>query len=76
MMKEFSRTYAKVFINSAEIQTDVMGRFTVMNVEFPYDLIVAERNTSTAVMYWGLSVTDRIRFSSENRIKEIITVHR
>ncbi len=56
--RNFPVPYAKVFINSAEIQTDVMGRFTVMNVEFPYDVIVAERNTSTAVMYWGLSVTD------------------
>jgi hypothetical protein len=56
--RNFPVPYAKVFINGAEIQTDVMGRFTVMNVEFPYDVIVAERNTSTAVMYRGLSVTD------------------
>lgn len=56
--RNFPVPYAKVFINGAEIQTDVMGRFTVMNVEFPYDVIVAERNTSTAVMYRSLSVTD------------------
>ena len=56
--RNFPVPYAKVFINSTEMQTDVMGRFTVMNVEFPYDVIVAERNTSTAVMYRGLSVTD------------------
>ncbi len=56
--RNFPVPYAKVLINGTELKTDVMGRFTSMNVGFPYDVLIAERNTSTAVIYYDLSVTD------------------
>lgn len=54
----FPVPYAKVIINANEVTADVSGRFTQMNVSFPYDAVVAERYTSTAVIYRGLSVSD------------------
>jgi hypothetical protein len=56
--RNFPVPYAKIIVGGNEVQTDVSGRFTLMNVSYPYDVIVAERNTSTAVMYRDLTITD------------------
>ena len=52
----FPVPYAKVFISGSEVKTDVTGSFAVSNASSPYDAMIAERNTSTAVMYKDLTV--------------------
>lgn len=54
----FPVPYAKVIIRDSETQTDVSGKFNIMNVESPYDLTVAVRTNSTAVIYKNLSISN------------------
>lgn len=56
--RNFPIPYAKVIINGLELQTDAIGRFSNFNITFPYDVIVAERYTNTAVLYRGLTISD------------------
>ncbi len=54
----FPVPFAKVFVGGNEIRTDVTGSFTTSNVSSTYDVMIAERNTSTAVMYKDLTVSN------------------
>ena len=56
--RSFPVPYAKVILNGKEVTADVTGRFLVSNTGIPYNVIVAERNTSAAVFYKDLTVTN------------------
>ncbi|HMS64776.1 MAG TPA: carboxypeptidase-like regulatory domain-containing protein [Ignavibacteria bacterium] len=53
----FPVPYLKVIIGDAETQTDVTGKFNIVNVPTPYDVTVADRYSSTAVIYKELSIS-------------------
>ncbi|MBK8550783.1 MAG: carboxypeptidase regulatory-like domain-containing protein [Ignavibacteria bacterium] len=54
--RNFPVPYAKVIINGQEAETDKAGKFKILNVPFPYDVVIAEKVTATAVVYKGLSI--------------------
>ncbi|MBX7041485.1 MAG: hypothetical protein K1X85_01175 [Ignavibacteria bacterium] len=56
--RSFPVPYAKLILNGNEVTADVTGRFLVTNTGIPYNVIVAERNTSSAVFYKDLTVTN------------------
>lgn len=53
----FPVPYLKVIINQIEAQTDAGGKFNIVNIETPYDVTIAERYTSTAVIYKNLNIS-------------------
>jgi hypothetical protein len=53
----FPVPYLKVIINETEVQTDAGGKFNIVNVSTPYDVTIAERYTSTAVIYKNLNIS-------------------
>ncbi len=54
--RNFPVPYVKVIIRGIEAETDRSGKFRILNVSFPYDIVVAEKTTATAVIYKGLSI--------------------
>lgn len=53
--RSFPVPNVKVIVRNSEVKTDAEGRFKILNVDFPYDLTIAEQYTSTAVIYKNLS---------------------
>jgi hypothetical protein len=70
--RNFPVPSAKVIIRGQEIQTDNSGRFKILNVEFPYDVVIAWQPTSTAVIYKNLSTDnpDLILFGKPDTIND------
>ncbi|MDQ3019660.1 MAG: hypothetical protein M3R36_03685 [Bacteroidota bacterium] len=66
--RNFPVPFVKVIIRGIEAETDKFGKFKILNVTFPYDAVIAERSTSTAVIYKGLSIDnpDFILFGKPN----------
>lgn len=66
--KNFPVPNAKVTVSGKEVQTDLSGKFIIPNVSFPYDAVIADRLTSTAVIYKNLSIDnpDLILFVKQN----------
>jgi len=56
--KGFPIPYAKVIVRDKETQTDVSGKFSILNIEVPFDVTIAERKTSTAVIYKNVSISN------------------
>lgn len=54
--KNFPLYNIKVLINGVETNTDALGKFKMLNVKYPYDAVIAERSSATAVIYKGLSI--------------------
>lgn len=68
--RNFPVPFVKVIIKGVEAETDKLGKFKILNVTFPYDAVIAERSTSTAVIYKNLSVDnpDLILFGKLNPV--------
>ncbi len=66
--RNFPVPFAKVIIKGNETQTDKNGRFKILNIIFPYDAVVADRSTTTAIVYKNLSIDnpDLILFGKPN----------
>ncbi|MEO8209619.1 MAG: hypothetical protein ABI840_03575 [bacterium] len=66
--RNFPVPFVKIIIRGVEAETDWFGRFKILNVTFPYDAIIAESATSTAVIYKNLSIDnpDFILFGKPN----------
>lgn len=54
----FPVPFIKVITGKSETQTDFSGKFTFMSISAPYDIILAERFSSTAVVYKNLTVSN------------------
>lgn len=54
--RNFPVQLVKVIIGGNEIQTDAYGEFRFMNVTIPYDAVIAERSSATAVIYKNISL--------------------
>lgn len=54
--RNFPLQFIKVIINGVETETDKYGKFRLMNVPSPYDVTIADKNTSTAVIYKNLNI--------------------
>lgn len=59
---------AKIMIRGKESQTDKYGKFRILDLTFPYDVTIADRLTSTAVIYKNLTIDnpDLILFGTPN----------
>lgn len=59
---------AKIMIKGKETQTDKSGKFRILDLTFPYDVTIADRITSTAVIYKNISIDnpDLILFGTPN----------
>lgn len=66
--RNFPVPFVKVIIGGSEVESDKFGTFKLPNIAFPYDAVIAERSTATAVMYRNLSVEnpDLILFGKPN----------
>lgn len=56
--KGFPIPYIKVITGKNETQTDIAGKFNFMNIPVNYDITIAERYSSTAVIYKELTVSN------------------
>jgi len=56
--RKFPVPYVKVIYGTKEVLTDRYGKFSLINVTSPYTLTIAEKTSSTAVIYKDLSVTN------------------
>ncbi|MBS1552342.1 MAG: carboxypeptidase regulatory-like domain-containing protein [Bacteroidetes bacterium] len=54
----FPIPYIKVITGKNETQTDIAGKFNFMNIPVNYDITIAERYSSTAVIYKELTVSN------------------
>ncbi|MBS1518814.1 MAG: carboxypeptidase regulatory-like domain-containing protein [Bacteroidetes bacterium] len=75
--RKFPVPYAKVIVGNTEVLTDRQGKFVMTNVNTPYDLTVAEKTSSTAVIYKGLTITNPeiVLFGDlENRYSNYVSV--
>jgi len=54
----FPIPYIKVISGTSETQTDIAGKFNFINISSDYDITLAERYSSTAVIYKDLSVSN------------------
>lgn len=54
----FPIPYIKVISGKNETQTDIAGKFNFMNIPVNYDITIAERYSSTAVIYKDLTVSN------------------
>ncbi|MCB0728713.1 MAG: carboxypeptidase-like regulatory domain-containing protein [Ignavibacteria bacterium] len=54
--RNFPLQYIKVIINGAETETDRYGKFRLQNIPTPYDVTIADKNTSTAVIYENINI--------------------
>ncbi len=54
----FPIPYIKVITGKNEAQTDIAGKFNFMNIPVNYDITIAERYSSTAVIYKDLTVSN------------------
>lgn len=55
-LKNFPVPFVKVILQGIETMTDKSGRFKIMNVTTPYDIVIAYQKTSTAVIYKNLNL--------------------
>lgn len=56
--RRFPVPKVKVNIGNAEATTDISGKFSIPNINFPYDATIAEKTTATAVIYKNLSINN------------------
>ncbi len=56
--RKFPVPYVKVIYGTKEVLTDRYGKFMLPNVSFPYTLTIAEKTSSTAVIYKDLTITN------------------
>ena len=56
--RNFPLSGIKVLIGISEKTTDQNGNFNFSNISTPYDITIAERRTSTAVIYKGLTISN------------------
>lgn len=54
--RNFPVQFVKVIINGTEVQTDAFGKFRFQYVAAPYDIVIAERSSATAVIYKSISI--------------------
>ncbi|MEP7145608.1 MAG: hypothetical protein ABI792_01225 [bacterium] len=66
--RNFPVPFVKVIINSKEVETDKTGKFIIADVKFPYDVVIADKSSTTAVIYKKLSINnpDLILFGKPN----------
>ena len=53
--RNFPLENIKVIINGVETDTDRFGKFSLVNIPTPYDVTIADRLTSTAVIYKNIN---------------------
>lgn len=78
-VKNFPVPFVKVIIQGIETQTDKSGRFKILNITTPYDVVIAYQRSSTAVIYKNLNLEnpDLILFGvndSSNSRRALINV--
>lgn len=56
--RKFPVPFVKVIYGSKEVLTDRFGKFSLTNVTFPYTLTIAEKTSSTAVIYKDLTLSN------------------
>ncbi|MEO6693580.1 MAG: carboxypeptidase-like regulatory domain-containing protein [Ignavibacteria bacterium] len=56
--RNFPVQSAKIIITGQEVQSDKYGKFRFLNVTIPYDVVIAERSSSTAVIYKNITIED------------------
>ncbi|HMQ68084.1 MAG TPA: carboxypeptidase-like regulatory domain-containing protein [Ignavibacteria bacterium] len=54
--RNFPLQNIKVIINGVETDTDKFGKFRLLNVPSPYDVTIADKNSSTAVIYKDINI--------------------
>jgi len=54
--RNFPVQSVKVIIAGGETQTDSYGKFRFLNVASPYDVVIAERSSATAVIYKNITM--------------------
>jgi hypothetical protein len=54
--RNFPLQYIKVIINGVETETDSYGKFRIQNVPSPYDITIADKSSSTAVIYKNINI--------------------
>jgi len=54
--RNFPLLNIKVIINGVETDTDRYGKFRIQNVPTPYDITIADKTSSTAVIYKNINI--------------------
>ncbi|MFZ1321523.1 MAG: carboxypeptidase-like regulatory domain-containing protein [Ignavibacteria bacterium] len=76
--KRFPVPKVKVTIGNAEVTTDNSGKFTIPNINLPYDVTIAEKTSATAVIYRNLSINnpELVLFGDlENRFSNYVALN-
>ncbi|MEO8665421.1 MAG: hypothetical protein ABI462_07980 [Ignavibacteria bacterium] len=66
--RNFPVPFVKVIINGKEAETDKSGNFKILDITYPYDVVIADKSSATAVVYKNLSINnpDLILFGNPN----------